>query len=33
MLVINGADDVHVFQADTLVFRDRPGTASAASRR
>jgi esterase FrsA len=26
MLVINGADDVHVPQADTLVFRGRPDT-------
>jgi esterase FrsA len=26
MLVINGADDVHVVQADTLAFRGRPGT-------
>ena len=26
MLVINGADDVHVVQADTLVFQGRPDT-------
>jgi len=26
MLVINGADDVHVIQADTLVFEGRPNT-------
>ena len=26
MLVLNGTDDAHVVQADTLVFSGRPGT-------